>query len=236
MKGMKFLFCAGISAVAYVSVVSIRAQADVSNNAVVKYIQDGIKNKSWQPASEQDRLHKSTMLPQNKYRFGKARPEGVVIHETANPKSTIENEISYMYQHWRTAFVHEFVDGHKLIGVADTDYQCWGAGAVANTRFIQIEQLEVHSKDEFAREQLHSAKFVADQLSKYRLGNAINRKSVWTHADVSKYLGGTNHSDPINYWHNSSKNWFAGDYTINDFIWLVNQIKNKTLMLGVVKK
>ncbi|WP_260769081.1 hypothetical protein [Oenococcus oeni] len=76
---------------------------------------------------------------------------------------------------------------------------------------------------------MNAAKFAADQLNHYHLGAASQRKTIWTHDDVSKYLGGSNHTDPINYWNNSAKDWFSGIYTINDFIWLVNQIKNNTL-------
>ncbi|MDN6968421.1 N-acetylmuramoyl-L-alanine amidase [Oenococcus sp. UCMA 17063] len=230
MKRMKFLFCLSTAILAGFFFLNDKADADTLNNSVVKYIQGGVKNKAWKPAVEQNWLSKGTMLPKNNYRYGKARPEGIVIHETANPKSTINSEIAYMYKNWRTAFVHNFADGNNLIGVADTDYQCWGAGPIANPRFIQIEQVEVHSKDEFAREQLNVAKFVADQLNHYHLGSACYRKTVWTHDDVSKYLGGSNHTDPINYWNNSAKNWFSGTYTINDFIWLVNQVKNNTLI------
>ncbi|SYW02328.1 putative N-acetylmuramoyl-L-alanine amidase [Oenococcus oeni] len=229
MKGMKLLFCLLTAILATFFFINGKAKADTPNNSVLRYIRDGVKNKGWKPAAEQNWLSKSTMLPKNNYRYGKARPEGIVIHETANPRSTITSEITYMYKNWRTAFVHNFVDGNSLIGVADTDYQCWGAGAIANPRFIQIEQVEVHSKDEFAREQLNAAKFAADQLNHYHLGAASQRKTIWTHDDVSKYLGGSNHTDPINYWNNSAKDWFSGIYTINDFIWLVNQIKNNTL-------
>lgn len=208
------------------------AQADVSNNRVIQYVQEGIANKGWQAVKEENFLNRSSALPKNSYRKGQGRPEGIVIHETANPNSTIYNEITYMYGHWQTAFVHEFVDANHVIGVADTDYQCWGAGTIANPRFIQVEQLEVHSKDDFAREQLHLARFVADQLNYYKLGEGRRRSTIWSHDDISRFLGGTNHSDPTAYWNQAAVNWFSGRYTMDDFIWLVNQLRVGSLMRG----
>ncbi|MCV3296280.1 MAG: N-acetylmuramoyl-L-alanine amidase [Oenococcus sp.] len=230
MKLSKFLFSASL--LSGIWLFNESAQADLSSNLVIQHIQEGIARKSWQPVQEENFLNRSGMLPRNNYRNGQGRPEGIVIHETANPTSTIYNEISYMYGHWQSAFVHEFVDANHLVGVANTDYLCWGAGTIANQRFIQVEQLEVHSKDDFAREQLNLAKFTADQLSYYRLGTGRRRATIWSHDDVSRVLGGTNHSDPVSYWNNSASNWFSGSYNMDDFIWLVNQIKSATLMRG----
>lgn len=39
-------------------------------------------------------------FPKNKYRHGKSKPEGVIIHETANNRSTLYNEIAYMKRNY----------------------------------------------------------------------------------------------------------------------------------------
>lgn len=65
-------------------------------------------------------------FPKNKYRYGK--PEGVVVHETANPNSTIYNEIAYMQRNYQSAFVHTFVDGSRIINIANPNYLSWGRG------------------------------------------------------------------------------------------------------------
>lgn len=89
-------------------------------------------------------------FPHYKYRHGKNKPEGVVVHETGNPNSTIFNEIAYMKKNYRNAFVHTFVDDDHIINIASTKYLCWGVGYPGNARFVQFEQVEMHSKKSFA--------------------------------------------------------------------------------------
>ncbi|SUJ93202.1 autolysin [Staphylococcus aureus] len=50
--------------------------------------------------------------------------------DTANDRSTINGEISYMKNNYQNAFVHAFVDGDRIIETAPTDYLSWGVGAV----------------------------------------------------------------------------------------------------------
>jgi bifunctional autolysin len=46
-------------------------------------------------------------------RNGVGKPEGIVVHDTANDNSTIEGEINYMRNNYTNAFVHAFVDGNR---------------------------------------------------------------------------------------------------------------------------
>ena len=156
------------------------------------------------------------------YRNGKGHPEGVVVHETANPTSTITGEISYMQGNYNDAFVHEFVDSQKIIGVADTDYQAWGAGHTANSRYVQFEQVRVHSKDDFAKELLNGATFVVNTLKKYKL--KPSKSTIVTHHQTSNMFHETDHTDPDAYWSASARKWFGTTYKIADFIWLVKHI------------
>ena len=75
-------------------------------------------------------------LPKYSYRNGVGKPEGVVLHETANNSSTIHGEISWMSRNYNNACVHAFVDKDNIIQVADTDHLAWGAGPNANPRFL----------------------------------------------------------------------------------------------------
>lgn len=108
-------------------------------------------------------------FPKNAYRKGTGKPEGVVVHETANPNSTIYNEIAYMKKNYNNAFVHTFVDASRIINIANTNYLAWGAGYPANARFVQFEQVEVHSKSAFAHEVANAAYYTAYTLNKYGL-------------------------------------------------------------------
>lgn len=158
-------------------------------------------------------------FPQNPYRNGK--PEGVVVHETANPNSTIYGEISYMEKNYNNAFVHTFVDASSIINVANTNYLCWGAGPIANARYVQFEQVEVHSKAAFASELNNAAYYTAYILNQYGLTPKRN-VTVLSHHDVSTNLGGTNHTDPDGYWKANASSYFGTTYTMTDFMSLVN--------------
>ncbi|WP_437790880.1 GW dipeptide domain-containing protein [Macrococcoides caseolyticum] len=164
--------------------------------------------------------------PQIAYRNGVAKPEGIVAHETANPNSTIEGEISYMSRNINNAFVHAFVDDNNIIETANTDYLSWGAGGVSNSRNINVELVRVYGKDRFSKSINNLADYLATNLIYYNLpvDNAHNdgQGTVWSHQAVSNYLGGTDHSDPVG--------WFAeNNYTFNEFFSLVQEKYNYKL-------
>ena len=195
-------------------------------NAVNDYVKQGLSQKHWTPAKEENRL--GGIKYRNNYLNGKGRPTMVINHDTANPNSTIDGEIAYMTRNQESAFVHEFVDGNRMIGIADTDYISWGSGPQGNSRGVQVEQVHVHSKDEFARELMNLAQFNVNIMKQYGLtpsiGKANGSGSIWTHAMVSRYLGGTDHVDPDGYWAKNASQWFGTTYTINDFASLVSDV------------
>lgn len=160
-----------------------------------------IKKKNFKtPAIQRDSRFGTT--PRYNYKIGK--PIGVVVHETANPNSTIQGEINYMYNNYQNAFVHAFTDHNSIIETAPTDYLAWGAGPHANPYFMHIELVEVKTFDEFARSVNNDAYWIATQLKKYGLQPTLADRnngvgSVISHNAVSNYYGGTNHTDPTGY-------------------------------------
>lgn len=134
-------------------------------------------------------------------------PLGIVIHETANDKSTIWNEIAYMDRNWTSAFVHAFVDQGNIVEIHDPSYGAWGAGKVANQYFIHIELVEhPGNRTAFMKSVLNDAHYAAQKL--HQFGLTPSRPSgvygdpkgtIWSHHEVSSYLGGTNHTDPTGY-------------------------------------
>ena len=76
------------------------------------------------------------------YRKGHKQVEGVVVHASANPNASIDAEIDYMTRNYKNAFTHAWAGHDKIIEISNTDYPCWGAGAIANKRFAQIETTE----------------------------------------------------------------------------------------------
>ncbi|MFQ3845250.1 GW dipeptide domain-containing protein [Staphylococcus pseudoxylosus] len=156
------------------------------------------KNNFKAPNYEQDI---ASYLPKYDYRYGK--PEGIVMHDTANDNSTITGEINYMKNNYENAFVHAYVDGNRIIETANTDYLAWGGGAVANQRFIHVELVHTHDYDSFARSINNYADYAATNLQYYGLvpdsAEYDGAGTVWTHKAVSNYLGGTDHTDPHGY-------------------------------------
>ncbi|MQH98988.1 mannosyl-glycoprotein endo-beta-N-acetylglucosamidase, partial [Escherichia coli] len=108
------------------------------NSSINDYIR---KNNLKAPKIEEDY---TSYFPKYAYRNGVGRPEGIVVHDTANDRSTINGEISYMKNNYQNAFVHAFVDGDRIIETAPTDYLSWGVGAVGNPRFINVEIVHTH--------------------------------------------------------------------------------------------
>ena len=126
-----------------------------------------------------------------------------------------------MKRDYNNAFVHSFVDNHHIINVASTKYRCWGVGNPGNARFLQFEQIEMHSKRAFAEEVNNSAYYTAHLLKDYRLkpkdAAYSGKGTVWSHASVAKHLGGSDHTDPVAYYRSSGFRWFGQPYNMHQF-------------------
>lgn len=162
----------------------------------------------------------TSYFPQYGYRNGVGKPEGIVVHDTANDNSTIDGEINYMKNNYYNAFVHAFVDGNRIIETAPTDYLSWGAGPQGNNRFINVEIVHTHDYDSFARSMNNYADYAATQLQYYDLqpnsAEYDGQGTVWTHYAISRYLGGTDHSDPHAYFQ-------AHNYSYDELYDLINE-------------
>lgn len=200
-----------------VSALLIHSERVAADSAVNSYI----FNQHLTPANVTKSIWSG--FPKNAYTAG--APTGVVVHETGNPSSTIYGEIAYMKRNYQNAFVHSYVDASRVINIADTNYLAWGCGFPGNGRFIQFEQVEVHSKAAFAKEVNNAANYTAELLHQYNLplNNAVNdgKGTVWSHKAVAKYLGGSDHVDPDGYYAKAGQTYFGEAYTMNDFYALV---------------
>ncbi|RQM84357.1 amidase [Staphylococcus xylosus] len=141
-------------------------------------------------------------LPKYNYKSGKFI--GVVIHETANPNSTIEGEVNYMYNNYQSAFVHAYASSDKIIQTAPSNYLAWGAGANANPYFYQIELTRSNTFDGFAKSVNNQAYLAATMLKQNGLAPSLadNNQGTGTiisHNAISQYWGGTDHTDPVGY-------------------------------------
>ncbi|KZE06653.1 N-acetylmuramoyl-L-alanine amidase [Bacillus mycoides] len=135
-------------------------------------------------------------LPKQPYRYGVGAYEGVVAHSTATPEAPAINIQKYETRTWRNAFVHYAVDWNETIQIADTRYIAYGGGPGANKRFVHVELCETANYDKFKRSYDKYVKLLAKILRDRGLSV---EKGLWTHYDVTKHLGGTDHEDPLDY-------------------------------------
>lgn len=124
----------------------------------------------------------------------------IVVHETGNPKSTIDGEVNFMSGNWRNAFVTHFVSDSRIIQVAPVGRSSWGCGPTGNSKaYAQIEMVRV-SKDKFPDQ----VKLLGQLVGKLSKDSGIpltwNRyKGLTTHAEISREYQEVNHYDPESY-------------------------------------
>lgn len=149
-------------------------------------------------------------LPKQPYRNGLGAYEGVVAHSTATPEAPAINIRNYEARTWHNAFVHFAVDWNETIQIADTKYIAYGAGPAANKRFVHVELSESSNPAKFKSSYDRYVKLLAKILK----DNGLSvEQGLWTHEDVTKKLGGTDHEDPRAYLasHNVSIAQFRAD-------------------------
>lgn len=150
-------------------------------------------------------------LPQIPYRNGVGAYEGVVMHYTANDRSNADGEASYASRNWPNAFPHEFIDPNEIIQIANYQYGAYGAGQFANQRFVHLELCVAKTQAEFDQSFDMWCERAAEYLAARKLGvspaQPDDSGTLWSHAEVSKYLGGTDHTDPIEYLKRWGKTW-----------------------------
>ena len=215
-------------AVATGMAVPLAAVATVNDSAVVQAssINDMAKQNSYGGITYLDQMLQQQGIKYNdfyasnplNYRYGK--PEGVVVHETATPGASAYNEAIYFNREWMNiySYVHAFVDKTGVIQMTSPDHGVWGAGPVANSRFFQVELCEDNNLADFAKSINNDAIYIAQIMRQYNLApvNAVHtgKGTVWSHAAVSKFLGGTDHGDPDGYF----AKW---GYSMDDFFDLI---------------
>jgi hypothetical protein len=160
--------------------------------------------------------------------YRKGKPEGVVMHDTANDNSVITGEISYMTRVYpqKGVFVHAFADHSRIIEIADTAYMCQGAGKYANPRFFQIELCHSKTKEQFIEAFNRWCYWSALKLVEEGLpatpAQPDGTGTIWSHNLVTKYLGDSTHTDPDGYLARWGYTW---QDAVNKVIEFYNEIK-----------
>lgn len=233
-----------VSAAIIAGVLGLSASVNIHNasaNSINDYIVSHVANNGWTIAPEQAQI--SGVFPKYAYENGVAHPEIIINHETANSSDNGSwiGEKNYMINNYQNAFVHDFTSGHMgTVGIADDRYLAWGAGPTANSKALQIEQVEENDKDGFAAELLNLAGQDVRWLHTYNLPltlfNPYTGKGVIaSHAMTSAAYGETNHTDPNGYWADRASRYFGTTYTMNDFYDLVSKVYNNQLTNNIPK-
>lgn len=144
-------------------------------------------------------------LPRIPYRRGVGQYEGVVAHATAN-YTPAANEIAFMSRNWQNAFVHFFVDWTGIYQVADTDYIAYGAGSKANPRYVHVELCQTYDDAQFRQSYVYYTWLLAHILDEGGL-SVVDGATLVSHAWVTQNLGGTTHTDPIEYLRSHGVEW-----------------------------
>lgn len=193
-------------------------------------------------------MPKYTIETRHKIANGKAgnyqngKPSGVVLHSSGNQNASVENEITYMVNHQNEAFVHAWIGYDRIVEIANTDFPCWGAGKFANAKYIQIEM----SEDKTLTTKQHlmlidkACYYLGMQLAYYGIepidATKNGKGTVWTHNAVSKFLGDTNHVDPIAYLARHHTNWEEVFNQIKGYWYELKNGKDGSAMLGIHEK
>lgn len=150
-------------------------------------------------------INKSCALSANEGSSTKVTKGSMIIaHSTANPDTKAKNNALYEKRTWTNAYVHFIVDDTGIYQVGEPGYVAWGCGPVGNYLApVQIELCEFTNKTKALRAYKKYVDLIRWAIKKYgceKSLNSNNRKSgVKTHSWVSQHLGGTDHSDPVNY-------------------------------------
>ena len=122
-------------------------------------------------------------------------PIGIVLHETATPGATAQNEFLYFNGGDRSASAHGFVDWNGYIQTIPYDEVAWHAGYTANHKYIGIEMCHATNKADFDKVWDNTVEIVVDLINK--CGFSITE--LTTHNEVSLRWRETDHTDPIGY-------------------------------------
>lgn len=131
----------------------------------------------------------------------KLSPSGFVIHSTATPNATAQNEHDYFNGGDRQASSHYFVDNKSIIHCIPESEQAWHAGQTANSKFLSVEMCEIEPFQEVWNKTVW---LVADACVRYGWSTGPN---VYSHRGISGMYKETNHTDPIQFLANHGKTW-----------------------------
>jgi len=124
-------------------------------------------------------------------------PQGFVIHSTADPGATAQNEHDFFNSGDRQASAHYFVDWSQTINTVPELEQAWHAGPTANRKYLSAEMCEpeTYNPVQFLETWLRTISLVSDACRRYGWG----KDKIFSHADISNTYHETDHLDPVSF-------------------------------------
>lgn len=173
--------------------------------------------------------------------YTKLSPKGIVLHETATPEASAENEYRYFNNNNIGASAHGFVDWNGYIQTIPYNEIAWHAGYTANSKYIGIEMCHATNKADFDRVWNNTVELFATLIKQY--GWTVN--DIHTHDEMSKLYKETDHTDPIGYFKKFGRtiddfkkaveNKMNGDLTMAQYEELKNEIEKIKEQLSTYK-
>lgn len=133
----------------------------------------------------------------------KFKPVGVVLHETATPGATAQNEFNYFNTGKRGASAHGFIDWIEDIQTIPWDEKGWHAKEPANSMFIGIEMCRPKNDAQKHKRMIVTYEASVDavaRLFKWVLKlDKVTKENLMSHHEVALKWKNTTHVDPTDY-------------------------------------
>lgn len=145
---------------------------------------------------------------------GSISPQYLVIHETANPGASAYNHYQ-LYSRGYSYAVHYVMelDGSVVYHTMNDNRKSWSVGN-GNSKVVSIELCHATSKADFDKQWNEAVKWAGDYLNSRGWG--IDR--MISHNDTRIRFGGTDHTDPLDYFMQYGKSWNQFKAAVRDYM------------------
>lgn len=151
------------------------------------------------------------VITQNYTRYNRSHEalsaSGMVVHETATPGATDENERAYFNTGYRAANANAFIDWDSITETVPDNEVAWGSGYTSNHRFLQVElcRPSVHDEAKFTEVWNRAIWYFAYKFVNKLHITTVTKDNLVSHAEVSAKWHETNHTDPVEYFNEYGK-------------------------------
>lgn len=144
-------------------------------------------------------IDKRYKLSANQGSSQRAQKLYIIAHETANPRSTGENEAAYMKRAWQNAYTTHIVGDGKVYLVGEPGYVSYGALSANPYAPAQIELQHTTNKALFKKNYAVYVQLIRDLCNQFGIPKTLDTggvgtKGVKSHRWCSQHYGG-DHTD-----------------------------------------